>query len=685
MNVSVTNLRVSLASLCVILFLTAMSATAQPVRNGVDVIWARDVAGAAITMDGMLDEDAWDQAETIELEWGEIVAPPGSGYQIDGNPALAEPSDPTMATLHVLRDGNVVWLGVEVSDQSIGGTTALFDTDGFLMSITDRSQRPESFPVMNDDGSFQANYFSNGVTNAEFYFSWWNPEDTTDAAATYDDGTVIGSGRTIPGGEPTFFGDYGVNFFSGDLERDDDDLAVWDAATMVDGITNDDTHGEDVGYVVEMRIDAGLLGYDMTQSGGDAIPWNFAVNDDDYSWPEDADLSFRSRTFWQNKWLNNFNEGVAYIYGDPSVTVNSGALPEATEPDFTIGSASLYGAPVIDGSLDDDVWNVAPAIALQYEMQPEEMDMWLPGFYPPYGVHWFRPDINSDGRAAVVVDPSVGEYHFAFEGNMLYLGVDADDQAISGFLAENGRDGVRFILQSPDSLDSDQTWHAFTFEFTVDSTGALQYARDAMGEDAMTPAEGITAGVSLKGSSTVADPTDVDEGYQIEVAMDMVEVLGYPDGLGDGQLYLTVTFFDGDILESQEDSYATRTWIGGERTNGASIYAYLDPNTVIGTATDDVADVPTQIELLGNYPNPFNPVTTLRYALPQSGDVTIEVFDVLGRQVAMLTPGAQTAGSHEVRFDAAHLASGVYMYRVRLAQADGTVRSRAQGQMILLK
>lgn len=656
-------------------------AWAQPVRNGQDVIWARDVAGATITMDGVLDEAVWDQAETLNLEWGEIVATPGSGYQIEGSPVPAEPTDPTVATLRVLRDGNVLWLGVEVDDASVGGGLSLFNFDGLMMSITDRSQRPEDFAARED-----ANYFANGVTNAEFFYTWWNPADTTDGTTTYDNGTVIPAGSPTPGIEPRFFGDYGVGFNQGNDgdNRDAADIALWDAVTTVDGIANDDTHGDDEGYVIEMMIDLGAMGYDMTQAGGDIVPWSFAIQDDDYSWPENMDLSFLSRTFWQSKWGNNFNEGLAYIYGDPGVTVSSGAAPEVTEPVVTIGSASLYGAPVIDGSLDDDVWNVESAITLQYEMSAEMMDM-LPGAYAPYGVSWFRPDINGDGRAAIVVDPSVATAQFAFEDNTLYIGVDVADAAISGFLSENGRDGVRFTIQTPDSFQTDQTWAAFQFDFTVDSTGALVYANDALNPDTQGAADGITAAVSLKGASTVADPTDVDEGYQIEIAMDLVEVLGYPDGLGEGQLYFGMNFFDGDILESETDSYATRTWLGSERNTGASLYAYLDPNTVIGTATDDGADVPEGFALRGNYPNPFNPSTTLSYTLSQAGNVTLFVYDVLGRRVAEQVLGAQAAGEQRVAFDGKNLGSGVYFYRLQVQGADKGAFMSPVGRMVLLK
>ncbi len=68
---------------------------------------------------------------------------------------------------------------------------------------------------------------------------------------------------------------------------------------------------------------------------------------------------------------------------------------------------------------------------------------------------------------------------------------------------------------------------------------------------------------------------------------------------------------------------------------------------------------------LSNYPNPFNPSTTIRYGLPLRSMVTLTVFNALGQQVAILEQGEKDAGYHEVRFDGTGLASGVYFYRLR--------------------
>ena len=78
-----------------------------------------------------------------------------------------------------------------------------------------------------------------------------------------------------------------------------------------------------------------------------------------------------------------------------------------------------------------------------------------------------------------------------------------------------------------------------------------------------------------------------------------------------------------------------------------------------------VGILPQQFSLDQNYPNPFNPTTLIRYALPHRSHVTLTVFNTLGQQVAQLVNADIDAGYHEIQFNANHLASGVYFYRIQ--------------------
>jgi len=83
--------------------------------------------------------------------------------------------------------------------------------------------------------------------------------------------------------------------------------------------------------------------------------------------------------------------------------------------------------------------------------------------------------------------------------------------------------------------------------------------------------------------------------------------------------------------------------------------------------------VPRAFALYQNYPNPFNPETSIRYDIPVRSRVTLEIYSVLGQRVAALVNDTEEAGTHEVRFNAAGLASGVYFYRL---QAGAYVRAK---------
>ncbi|MBS1493718.1 MAG: T9SS type A sorting domain-containing protein, partial [Bacteroidetes bacterium] len=83
---------------------------------------------------------------------------------------------------------------------------------------------------------------------------------------------------------------------------------------------------------------------------------------------------------------------------------------------------------------------------------------------------------------------------------------------------------------------------------------------------------------------------------------------------------------------------------------------------------------PDKYELAQNYPNPFNPTTKINFSLPKQGFVSLNIFDVTGREVAKLVNEVTEAGYHSVDFNASNFASGVYFYRIEAGEFTDTRR-----------
>ena len=103
-------------------------------------------------------------------------------------------------------------------------------------------------------------------------------------------------------------------------------------------------------------------------------------------------------------------------------------------------------------------------------------------------------------------------------------------------------------------------------------------------------------------------------------------------------------------------------------THGRGVYE----TSLVTGVIDYSSEVPGSFKLLQNFPNPFNPSTNVRYAIPQSGPVQLKVFDVLGKEIATLVEENQSAGTYTVAWNAGNLASGIYYYQLRAGSFSQT-------------
>jgi hypothetical protein len=152
--------------------------------------------------------------------------------------------------------------------------------------------------------------------------------------------------------------------------------------------------------------------------------------------------------------------------------------------------------------------------------------------------------------------------------------------------------------------------------------------------------------------------------------------------------YWAQMFMDGDMVVEGEMTFGEAReagfHLGCGTTGGVDCFSgILDEFRVYNRMLNEaevleLSKIPTSVEqrnqnvisdyvLHQNYPNPFNPATNISYALKSNGKVRLSVYDVMGREVAVLVDGIQSAGNHEVQFSGANLTSGIYFYKLQTA------------------
>jgi hypothetical protein len=94
---------------------------------------------------------------------------------------------------------------------------------------------------------------------------------------------------------------------------------------------------------------------------------------------------------------------------------------------------------------------------------------------------------------------------------------------------------------------------------------------------------------------------------------------------------------------------------------------------------EEIDEIPTTYLLTQNYPNPFNPTTKIKYSIPQSSNVLIKVFDILGNEIETLVDEEKSTGTYEITWYPENLPSGIYFYKL---QAGNYIETK---KMVLIK
>ena len=260
----------------------------------------------------------------------------------------------------------------------------------------------------------------------------------------------------------------------------------------------------------------------------------------------------------------------------------------------------------------------------------------------------------------------------AWDYNYLYMWLEVKDDV---FLNEN----------------SSSTWQDDGFEFWFDGDGDQSKNWNGGDEyflltnyDPDNVLTMITQGKgpeldSLQLASIMQASKFTETGMILEVAFPLA-AMGIEAGEGT-LMALDVDWNDSDTPGLERDT-KVKTFDPTDGVWGNSALmglARLVGSKVESAVEDEIVQVVTDYELGNNYPNPFNPTTTIEYAVPVSGQVKLAIYDVLGREIATLVDQPMEAGRHKVSFEALDYASGVYFYRLQTAERTITKK------MMLLK
>ena len=629
----------------VLLVGSVLTSNAQMIPR-TDAIWAR-TTHSPMTVDGVLDEPAWAVAESVHIVYGTDNGMPGSGWFHENG--LETPTDPTRATVKFLVESDSLYVGIKVLDKSVGGGP-FNHFDGILSNMRQRNQtnRP--------------------VGPGEIFYAWVK-EPWADTMADQ------------PGRMPFFGGFWGSSPY--DPRPDSLSQATWFAATTVQGTQNDDAD-VDEGYTMEFRFNLNTYGYNVHQAGGDIILYSLSIYDADYQWPLDTLKQAGNRVWYQCPWGNvgAYNHIRVHVRSDVGL---NGSVP-VIGPERVIPSAGSFDSPVLDGRLTDPVWS-APNIGT---LQIRFGDAAIRDAYPstgPYVSGQFQPTVNSS--QAAVADPSLATIKYFYKADTLFLGFDVDDLVVQSVDQLDRWDGFRIIICQRDERNGDNVLYPRRLSFRVGGSGTdittmRQDDLSLTGWDSLSQAVQVV--MALKGGTTIDTVGDTpDSGYTAEMRV-VLPKFGYPSGRGDGVLFFGAVLYDGDSFTPFTSSYGTRAWYmrEGDFNDGAA-WCYMDPDITVGVR-ESKQGIPDQFALLGNYPNPFNPTTTIKYRLPQLSDVTVEVFDILGKLVSRQELAMQGPGESSATINAERLSSGVYTYRVRVRGHNSDIeRASFTGKMTLVK
>lgn len=286
------------------------------------------------------------------------------------------------------------------------------------------------------------------------------------------------------------------------------------------------------------------------------------------------------------------------------------------------------------------------------------------------GITPFRM-FKSDGSGYVVTntvitndaDLSVLAY-VAMDNDYLYVAFDVTDDIIATDTTKPS-----YLIDSPDLFIGLYDWHGAphtSYRRGAEPDYHYRFGRNAMLQDNSPGGRLLEQGdVNYYWDERFSPP-----GYVVEakVSFAAIAALGGGDNLFvpvvGKRIPIDFAVNDADATGEREGIMTYSPNNEDQSWNDVSrwVHTWIGDQWVVGVEDDE--QVVKSYSLSQNFPNPFNPSTQIKYSIEKSGFVSLKVYDVLGREVAVLVNSEQGAGTYLVQFDASRLASGIYFYKL---------------------